>query len=90
MEVPEIYEKVVEIVRIVREAGVRIKIAVVSHNLKVDPVGACVGVGGSRVKPIIDELKGERIDLIPYSNDPAKFIGSSFSPAKISVVRSPG
>ncbi len=82
IEVPEIYEKVVEIVKIVRHPGMRSKVAVVSHNPKVDPVGACVGVKGARVKPIIDELQGERIDLVPFSNDPQKYIASSLSPAK--------
>ncbi|MDR1417579.1 MAG: transcription termination factor NusA [Endomicrobium sp.] len=83
LEVPEIYEKIVEIVNIVREPGVRSKVAVVSHNPKVDPVGACVGVKGARVKPIIDELRGERIDLVPFSNDPVKYITTSLSPAKV-------
>lgn len=87
LEVPEIYEQVVEIVNAVREAGMRTKVAVISHNPKVDPVGACVGVKGARVKPIIDELRGERIDLIPYSVDPVKYVASALSPAKvISVV----
>ena len=83
LEVPEIYEKVVEIVNVVREAGMRTKVSVISHNPKVDPVGACVGVKGARVKPIIDELRGERIDLIPFSVDPAKYIASALSPAKV-------
>lgn len=83
VEVPEIYEKVVEIVNIVREAGMRTKVAVVSHNPKVDPVGACVGVKGARVKPIIEELQGERIDLIPYTPDISKYISSALSPAKV-------
>jgi N utilization substance protein A len=83
VEVPEIYEKVVEIVNVVREPGMRTKVAVVSNNPKVDPVGACVGVKGARVKPIIEELQGERIDLIPFSNDQAKYIGSALSPAKV-------
>ncbi|MDR1695908.1 MAG: transcription termination factor NusA [Endomicrobium sp.] len=83
LEVPEIYEKVVEIVNAVREPGMRTKVAVISHNPKVDPVGACVGVKGARVKPIIDELRGERIDLVPYSADPAKYIAGSLSPAKV-------
>jgi len=82
LEVPEIYEKVVEIVNVVRDPGMRTKVAVVSHNPKVDPVGACVGIKGARVKPIIDELKGERIDLISYSVDPAKYISSALAPAK--------
>jgi len=83
VEVPEIYEKVVEIVNVVREPGMRTKVAVLSHNPKVDPVGACVGVKGARVKPIIEELSGERIDLIPYSNDSEKFIASALTPAKV-------
>jgi N utilization substance protein A len=83
LEVPEIYEKIVEIVNVVREPGMRTKIAVLSHNPKVDPVGACVGVKGARVKPIIDELRGERIDLVSYSVDPAKYIAGAMSPAKV-------
>ncbi len=83
LEVPEIYEKIVDIVGIVREPGLRTKVSVISHNSKVDPVGACVGVKGARIKPIIDELKGERIDLIPFSNDPVKYISSALSPAKV-------
>ncbi|MDD2524139.1 MAG: transcription termination factor NusA [Endomicrobiia bacterium] len=83
LEVPEIYEKVVDIVNIVRDPGMRTKISVVSHNPKVDPVGACVGVKGARIKPIIDELRGERIDLIAYSADPVKYITSALSPAKV-------
>jgi N utilization substance protein A len=87
LEVPEIYEKVVDIVSVVREPGMRSKVAVISHNPKVDPVGACVGIKGARVKPIIDELRGERIDLIPFSEDPVKYIAASLAPAKaISVV----
>ena len=86
LEVPEIYEKVVDIANVVREPGLRTKIAVISHNLKVDPVGACVGVKGARIKPIIDELRGERIDLIPFSNDPVKYITSALSPAKVLTV----
>ncbi|MBN1823630.1 MAG: transcription termination/antitermination protein NusA [Endomicrobiales bacterium] len=86
VEVPEIYEKIVEIVNVVREAGMRTKVAVISRNPKVDPVGACVGVKGARVKPIIEELQGERIDLIPFTNDPAKYIASALSPAKVIAV----
>ena len=86
LEVPEIYEKIVSIVAIVREAGLRTKIAVTSNNPKVDPVGACVGVKGARIKPIIDELRGERIDLIPYSKDPIKYITLALAPAKVSNV----
>ncbi|MDR3330930.1 MAG: transcription termination factor NusA [Endomicrobium sp.] len=83
LEVPEIYEKIVEIVNIVRDLGTRTKIAVLSHNPKVDPVGACVGVKGARVKPIIDELRGEKIDLVLYSADPVKYIAGALSPAKV-------
>ncbi|MGA2090029.1 MAG: transcription termination factor NusA, partial [Endomicrobiales bacterium] len=83
VEVPEIYEKIVEIINVVRDPGMRSKVAVISRNPKVDPVGACVGVKGARVKPIIDELQGERIDLIPFSIDPMKYIASSISPAKV-------
>ncbi len=86
LEVPEIYEKVVDIVNIVREPGLRTKISVISHNSKVDPVGACVGVKGASIKHIIDELRGERIDLIPFSNDPVKYITSALSPAKVLTV----
>ena len=82
VEVPEIYEKVVEIVNVVREAGMRTKVAVISHNAKVDPVGACVGVKGARVKPIIEELQGERIDLVPFSLDAARYISAALTPAK--------
>jgi N utilization substance protein A len=86
LEVPEIYEKVVEIVNIVRDPGIRTKVSVISHNPKVDPIGACVGVKGARVKPIIDELRGEKIDLLLFSNDPIKYISASLSPAKVTSV----
>jgi len=81
-EVPEVYEKMVEVVEVVREPGFRSKVSVKSNNPKIDPVGACVGVKGSRVRPIIDELRGERIDLIFYSSDAAKYIANSLSPVK--------
>ncbi len=81
-EVPEIYEKTVQVVAVVREPGQRSKVVVKSNNPKVDPIGACVGVKGSRVRPIINELQGERIDLVPFSTDPATFISSSLAPAK--------
>jgi len=83
VEVPEIYEKIVQIVNVVREPGMRTKLSVISNNPKVDPVGACVGVKGARVKPIIDELHGERIDLIPHTTDIEKFMSSALSPAKV-------
>ena len=86
LEVPEVYEKIVEIKNVVREPGQRAKLAVMSNNEKVDPVGACVGVKGSRIRTIIDELKGERIDVIIYSDDQANFIAKALSPAKVESV----
>lgn len=81
-EVPEIYEKTVQVISVVREAGQRSKVVVKSNNPKIDPIGACVGVKGSRVRPIINELQGERIDLVAFSEDPATFISASLAPAK--------
>jgi transcription termination/antitermination protein NusA len=81
-EVPEIYEKTVEVLDVVREPGLRSKVVVRSNNPKVDPIGACVGVKGSRVRPIINELQGERIDLVSHSPDVSTFIASSLSPVK--------
>jgi N utilization substance protein A len=81
-EVPEIYEKTVDVVEVAREPGLRSKVVVKSHNPKVDPVGACVGVKGSRVRPIINELQGERIDLVTWTNESAAFIANALSPAK--------
>ncbi len=81
-EIPEVKEGIVEIVNIVRAAGYRTKVVVKSNNPKIDPVGACVGVRGTRIKPIIDELQGERIDLIPYCSEISKFIEFSLSPIK--------
>lgn len=81
-EIPEIYEKIVEIVRIEREAGLRTKIIVDSKNSRVDAVGSCIGVKGARIKPIIDELNGEKIDLIHNTKDILKLIEESISPAK--------
>ncbi|MDR1122900.1 MAG: transcription termination factor NusA [Endomicrobium sp.] len=83
LEVPEIYEKVVEIVNVVRDPGMRTKVAVLSHNPKVDPIGACIGIKGVRIKPIIDELRGDKIDLVSYSVEPVKYIAGSLSPAKV-------
>lgn len=87
MEVPEIGEKIVEIVNIVRDPGFRAKVVARSNNAKVDPVGACVGLRGSRIRAIMNEASGERIDLIIYSDDPATFIGNAMAPAKVSSVR---
>lgn len=86
MEVPEIAEGVVEIFSIAREAGSRTKIAVFSRDENVDPVGACVGFKGARVKAIVDELDGEKIDIIVWSKDIRKFIANSLSPSKVQRV----
>lgn len=87
LEVPEIYESIVEIKSISREAGERTKIAVLSKDEKVDSVGACVGMRGSRVKSIVSELHGEKIDIVRYSNDMREYITAALSPAKISEIR---
>ncbi|MBL0350541.1 MAG: transcription termination/antitermination protein NusA [Elusimicrobia bacterium] len=86
-EVPEIYEKTVEVLDVVREAGFRSKVVVRSNNPKVDPIGACVGVKGSRVRPIINELQGERIDLVAFSPDVTTYIANALSPVKPLSVR---
>ncbi|MCC5909841.1 MAG: transcription termination/antitermination protein NusA [Clostridiaceae bacterium] len=83
LEVPEIHDGTVEIKSISREAGSRTKIAVESRDPNVDAVGACVGPKGARVQTIVDELRGEKIDIIKYSEDPSAFIASSLSPAKV-------
>lgn len=83
LEVPEIYEGIVEIKSISREAGSRSKIAVVSHDENIDPMGACVGAKGARVQNIVNELKGEKIDIIKWSKNPEEFIENSLSPAKV-------
>ncbi len=82
-EVPEIYEGTVEIKAVSREAGSRTKLAVLSHDPAVDAVGACIGSRGSRVGTIVDELGGEKIDIVEYSDDPQKFIASALSPANV-------
>lgn len=86
MEVPEIYEGIVEIRQAAREPGDRAKIAVLSNNTDVDPVGACVGIKGSRVQSVVQELKGEKIDIIHWSDDPAMLAKNALSPAQISRV----
>ncbi|PYG88410.1 NusA antitermination factor [Ruminiclostridium sufflavum DSM 19573] len=83
LEVPEIHDGTVEIKSISREAGSRTKIAVYSKDENVDPVGACVGQRGTRVQAIVDELRGEKIDIIKWSNDVREYISSSLSPAKV-------
>ncbi|MCG8500340.1 MAG: transcription termination factor NusA [Firmicutes bacterium] len=82
-EVPEIHDGIVEIKSISREPGSRTKIAVHSNEPNVDPVGACVGHKGNRVQVIVDELRGEKIDIIKWSEDPAEYIATSLSPAKV-------
>ncbi|HBR56873.1 MAG TPA: transcription termination/antitermination protein NusA, partial [Blastocatellia bacterium] len=87
MEVPEIYDETVVIKSAVREPGDRAKIAVASNEKDVDPVGACVGMKGSRVQSIIKELRGEKIDIIEWSDEPSVFAANALSPAKVSQVR---
>ncbi|MCH7869856.1 MAG: transcription termination/antitermination protein NusA [Myxococcales bacterium] len=85
-EVPEIYERIVTIEAAAREPGGRSKVAVSSRDSDVDPVGACVGMKGSRVQAVVQELRGERIDIVPWSNDPARYVCSALSPAQVSKV----
>ena len=85
-EVPEMYEKIVSIESAAREPGGRSKIAVVSRDSDVDPVGACVGMKGSRVQAVVQELRGERIDIVPWSPDTARYVCSALSPAQVSKV----
>ncbi len=85
-EVPEISEGIVNIVAAAREPGSRAKIAVSSNDLDIDPVGACVGMKGSRVQNVVQELRGEKIDIIPWHVDPAKFVCNALAPAEISRV----
>ena len=86
-EVPEVKSGIVEIKGITREAGYRTKMAVYSHDEDVDPVGACVGQRGMRVERVVAELGNERIDIVPWSDDPAEYIANALSPAKVSMVR---
>ncbi|MBW2056030.1 MAG: transcription termination/antitermination protein NusA [Deltaproteobacteria bacterium] len=86
MEVPEISEGIIRIVSAAREPRERAKIAVYSRDSDVDPVGACVGMRGSRVQSVVQELRGERIDIVPYAEDPAKYVCNALSPAKVSTV----
>jgi transcription termination/antitermination protein NusA len=85
-EVPEVYEGVIEIKAAARDPGSRAKIAVLSHDSSIDPVGACVGMRGARVQAVVGELQGEKIDIIPWSGDPATFIVNSLQPAEVSKV----
>jgi len=86
MEVPEIYERIVEIKAIAREAGDRSKVAVASNDARVDPVGACVGLRGIRVQNIVRELSNERIDIVPWSSEQGIFVTKAISPAKVSKI----
>ncbi len=86
VEVPEIADRHVEIVGVAREPGYRSKIAVISHADGIDPVGACVGPRGSRVRMVVSELRGEKIDIIPYNEEPARFVAKALSPARVREV----
>jgi N utilization substance protein A len=86
LEVPEIADGLVEITNVAREPGYRSKIAVISHADGVDPVGACVGPRGSRVRMVVSELRGEKIDIIPYNEEPARFVAKALSPARVREV----
>ncbi len=85
-EVPEIYDSIIEIRSVARDAGSRAKIAVISNDTSIDPVGACVGMRGSRVQAVVNELQGEKIDIIPWSQDYATFIVNALQPAEVAKV----
>jgi transcription termination/antitermination protein NusA len=85
-EVPEIYEGIVKIVGVAREAGSRSKIAVTTRDSDVDPVGACVGIKGSRVQAVVQELRGEKIDIVPFDPDPARYVINAIQPAEVNKV----
>jgi transcription termination/antitermination protein NusA len=87
LEVPEIAEGIVEITNVAREPGHRTKIAVRSHEPGVDPKGACVGARGSRVRMVVNELRGEKIDIVSWSEDAAQFVAEALSPAKVKSVQ---
>lgn len=86
MEVPEIYDGIIELRSVARDPGSRAKIAVISSDSSIDPVGACVGMRGSRVQAVVGELQGEKIDIIPWSPDPASFIVNALQPAEVAKV----
>jgi N utilization substance protein A len=85
-EVPEIYDGIIEIKAVARDPGSRAKIAVISHDNSIDPVGACVGMRGSRVQAVVGELQGEKIDIIPWSQDTATFVVNALAPAEVTKV----
>jgi N utilization substance protein A len=85
-EVPEIYDGIVEVRSVARDPGSRAKIAVISRDSSVDPVGACVGMRGSRVQAVVNELQGEKIDIIPWTADPANFVVNALAPAEVAKV----
>jgi N utilization substance protein A len=85
-EVPEIYDGIVEVKAVARDPGSRAKIAVISRDSSVDPVGACVGMRGSRVQAVVNELQGEKIDIIPWSQDIATFVVNALAPAEVAKV----
>ncbi|MCC6467117.1 MAG: transcription termination/antitermination protein NusA [Alphaproteobacteria bacterium] len=85
-EVPEIYDNIIEIKAVARDPGSRAKIAVISNDSGIDPVGACVGMRGSRVQAVVSELQGEKIDIIPWSQDPATFVVNALAPAEVAKV----
>ncbi len=86
MEVPEIYDGIIQIKSVARDPGSRAKIAVISNDSSIDPVGACVGMRGSRVQAVVGELQGEKIDIIPWSNEPANFVVNALQPAEVAKV----
>ena len=86
MEVPEIYDGIIEIKAVARDPGSRAKIAVISYDNSIDPVGACVGMRGSRVQAVVNELQGEKIDIIPWSDDLPTFLVNALQPAEVSKV----
>lgn len=86
LEVPEIYSGIVEVKAVAREAGVRSKIAVASRSADVDPVGACVGPRGVRVQAVVSELRGEKVDIVAYSDNPKEFVANALSPARVTGV----
>ena len=86
MEVPEIYDGIIDIKAVARDPGSRAKIGVLSHDSSIDPVGACVGMRGSRVQAVVGELQGEKIDIIPWSSDPATFVVNALAPAEVTKV----